>query len=427
MTKNRIVLIGAGSMLYSKELASSLMSSAGLCESELVLFDIDHERLDLVYRYISSLVGLRRSPMTVHRETDRDRALEGADFVVVAVAIGGLAAKKLDVDIAADHGIMQIKADTTGPAGLFRALRSIPFFLQLAADMERLCPSAYLLNVTNPLAAITGAVTQNSSIRTLGICGAVTEMGWDFARKLGVERERLRIVSAGVNHFTWLTGLYLDGTQRMDLVRDVLVPAFGDLPVTGELFGAFGMFPIPGYKYASEFFAGYGAAAGFTPFDAQGAAAAFSAQIAAVTAELDGARPFRLDHESADSAILASVMESISLDMPGVYSINRPNTQIDSLPRGAIVEGPVYVRGEQIAPLWPGDFTDSVKSLLEGAARRQQLTIDAAVAGDGRMVVEALMADPLVPSVRVAIELTDDYLRREADFLPQFGMGGGDA
>jgi len=419
--KKRIVLIGAGSLLYSRQIAGSLMDSEDTAESELVLQDIDLDRVGIVCRYIQKLAEKKNSPLFVRLETDRGKALENADFVIVTVAIGGLAMKKLDVEICAAHGVLQVKGDTTGPAGVFRALRSIPFFLELAADMERICPNALLINVSNPLSTITGAIVKYSRVRTIGLCTSVLGMERDFAQKLGVSQERLTVVSAGVNHFTWLTDLYLDGKQRMDLLRDVIVPDMDGLPVTCELFRAYGMFPIPGYKYASEFFLGCEEAAGFSAFNAEAAKEEFSKAMSAAGDELSGKRPFTLKHGGMDSEVLVALMKSAAIPVPGIYTLNCPNRgQLPWLPEGCVTEGPAYVCGDCISPLCPGNFTGSVKKLLSDTAYRYSLTVEAAVNGGRREALDALYADPLVPSIRAAIGLLEDFLRMQGQYLPQF-------
>ena len=332
MNSPRIAIIGAGSLKFTAQILSSLLAREATRYAHVTLMDIDPARLALVDRYARAIAAHAGDTLAIHSTESRGDALVDADFVLVTVAIGGLALKQMDVEICREHGVIQVKGDTTGPAGIIRGLRSIPFMLDLARDMEQVCPDALMINLSNPLSTLTGAVTQHTSIRAIGICTSVEGMRHDFADKLGAAQERVRLMSAGVNHFTWLTGLYLDGKRRMDLLQDVIAPAFEGLPVTLDLYRAYGMFPIPGYKYASEFFpfftscaSEYGKPLGFSPFDAASEAASLSASLAEIEDALAGGKPFAMPAVNTDSEAVVSLIESMVSGTPGVHTINCRN------------------------------------------------------------------------------------------------------
>lgn len=424
MSGPRIAIIGAGSVKFTAQILSSLLSRKGLRGAKLFLMDIDAHRLGLVTRYAQAIA--RGSEIDIIGTADRDEALAGADFVIVTVAIGGLTLKRMDVEICAAHGVTQVKGDTTGPAGTARALRSVPFFVALARDMERLCPGALMINLSNPMGAIVGAVAQRTRVAVAGICTTVESMAGDFARKLGVPAERLTLYSAGLNHFTWMTDLLLDGKPRLNLLDEVIVPAFGDLPVTTALYRQYGMFPIPGYKYASEFFP-FDAQTGFAPFDAGAEGAHTERDIRAMEEELQTGTPIPPPPPNTDSEAVVRLIVAVHANLPGVHVLNVSNEgQLPFLPEGAAVEGPVFVQGRAIRPLCPGTFTEGVREVLSRATREQMLVIDASLSGDRRTALEAVRLSPLSPADEAAARaLLCDLLTRQRAYLPAFYRDGG--
>lgn len=429
MTKKlRIAVIGAGSPLFTPDLMDTLLLKKELYGSEIYLMDIDSGRLDFMFRYCSRLMAENDCAFSLVSGTDLDEALYDADFVIVTVAVGGLAMRKFDVEVPLKYGIVHIKADTAGPAGIFRGMRSIPFFVDMGKRMEKLCPQAVLINLSNPLTTITRAVSKETGIKCIGVCSSIDGMKRDIAGKLGVDAEHLVLYSTGVNHFTWMTGIYLDGRDIMKDFVEKAIPLFEEgLPVTNELYKTYGCFPIPGYKYASEFFpyflrpeTGYGKDYGFSADSHEARSKAAEGQYAGLKLRLESGK-LKGAGDNPDTGIIAGVMESIALNKPEIYNLNTPNHgQLPSLPYGAVVEGPVCVAGDAIMPLCSSKLPERVLKLLERAAYEQELVVEAAVKGDRELVLEAFLMDPLVNSPISARKIIDELLELQKDYLPQF-------
>src|SRR6266446_7780895 len=169
----RIVLVGAGSVEFTRNLLGDVLSSPALRDSSIALHDIDPERLataERMARWTASALG---AEPTISAHLDRRAALQGADFVVDTIQVGGARATQLDFDVPARFGLRYTIADTIGVGGVFRALRTIPVVLDIARDMEEVCPDAWFLNYTNPLAVLVRAVSEATAIRVVGLCHSV--------------------------------------------------------------------------------------------------------------------------------------------------------------------------------------------------------------------------------------------------------------
>lgn len=423
----KIAVIGAGSPLFTPDLLQSLLSKRGLYGSRLCLHDIDAGRLDFMTGYAHAFLGANGGGYDVSAMADRDEALQGADFVISLVSVGSLEMRILDAEVPARHGVVHVKGDTTGPAGIFRGLRTIPFVTGLAKSMEKLCPKAVLLNLTNPMTVVTRAASMCSAIKTIGICTAVGGMRRDIAGKLGLEEGRLALCSCGVNHFTWMSSLTCDGRDAIAEFERRALPDYLSLPVTGDLYETFGCFPIPGYKYASEFFrrylgpeTDYGRKLGFSPCSpkarSEEAARSYD-RLARRIAERD----FLPDARNLDTDTIADVVESIWLNRPATIHLNTPNLgQLPFLPPGAVVEGPVALAGENLLPLCCPGLPEAVQEELRRVTSEQELAVRAGVEGDRQALLDALLADPLVPSASAARGIAEELLDAEREFLPQF-------
>jgi alpha-galactosidase len=407
----------------------SLLARPALRGSSIRLFDVNAERLEQSRRYGEWLGEASPGALRISAADSRSAALEEADFVALAVSVGGERMRSLDVGIPLGRGIVHVKGDTTGPAGIFRGLRGISFILELAREMERRCPRAFLLNVSNPLTVLTRAVGRETSIRAVGFCSCITEMRGEFARILGCPADSLDLQCLGVNHFTWMTGIYRDGRDVREEFEESIVTRFREgLPVTTDLYDAYGAFPVPGYKYASEFFpwflgpaTDHGKSIGFMPDQASARTAAAEARSAVLAEEM--ARPHTQPTRelSPSTEEVADFVEAAVTGRPRLVNANTPNGgRIPSAPFDAVLEGPVLVAGESLRPLVGAPLPTPVVRLLERVIAEQELVVEAGVAGSRDALFEAFLMDALVPSLAGATEMIDEMLEAQKEFLPAF-------
>ncbi|MGQ9683011.1 MAG: alpha-glucosidase/alpha-galactosidase [Anaerolineae bacterium] len=431
----KIVLIGAGSVVFAKTLIADILSFPSLQQSTIALVDVNAERLALMAAFTRRLIEQQRLPTQIEVTTDRTQALAGADYVITVIQIGGVRAYELDIEIPRRHGVDQAVGDTIGPGGVFRGLRSLPALVAIARDMERLCPEAWLLNYTNPLAINVWGLYRSTPVRVMGLCHSVQATAAYLARTLGVPYDKLRYWAAGINHLAWFLTLEYNGhdlypalrrrmheaaTIRNELVRASLLRLFGYwvsessyhcseyLPYfrrTPELRARF--FPIP-RDYLAMYREG------------------LEEQRQATEAQLAGCQPLpvRRSHEYA-----SYIIDSLHTNSPRRFNLNVRNDQlIDNLPAGACVEVPCLVDGSGLHPCRVGSLPPQCAALDRLSINVQELAVEAALTGNPRAVRQALALDPLTASLlrpRQIRVLANEMLMAQAEWLPQFESGVG--
>ena len=235
----KITIIGAGSIMFTRQILSSLLAYKTLPALELVLEDVNETVLDKTFQLAGMMVDQSGHNIIVKKTLDQKEALSGASFVINAICVGGVEAWHMDVDIPKKYGVDQEVGDTLGPGGIFRALRQIPQVIAIAKDMEEVCPDALLLNYTNPLAPVTWAVSKATSIKCLGLCYGVSytiaqlagyldlgpwidhpSSGEKWGQLLGSEiPEGIECRYAGINHMTWLLDFKYKGEDMYPAIR----------------------------------------------------------------------------------------------------------------------------------------------------------------------------------------------------------------
>jgi len=239
----QITIVGGGSYQWTPELLADLLGTESLRGAHYVLEDIDPVPLEKMSRLAGLLNESMGAGATVSTTTDQRRALEGSDFVIVTISTGGFDSMAFDLDVPARFGIRQSVGDTVGPGGINRSLRNIPVLVGVAEDMGKVCPDAWLLNITNPMTCLTRAVCRQTSIRTVGLCHEVGNWSIDLAIALGKPMEAVRPTVAGVNHFPVVTALDVDGEDGFDIMAGMVEEAGGLAALA----------PRPGRPAAEEF------------------------------------------------------------------------------------------------------------------------------------------------------------------------------
>ena len=218
----KLAFVGAGSTIFMKNIVGDVLHHPALAESEIALMDIDEARLAQSRTVANKLIDTLGVPATVTATTDRARALDGADFVVVAFQIGGYRPCTItDFEVPRAHGLRQTIADTLGIGGIMRALRTVPVLWDVAADMARLCPDALMLQYVNPMAINTWALTARfPALRQVGLCHSVQGTAEDLARDLGLDPARLRYRVGGINHMAFFLDLEGPGGDLYPALRE---------------------------------------------------------------------------------------------------------------------------------------------------------------------------------------------------------------
>src|ERR1700722_15533579 len=230
----KITLVGGGSTHWTPKLMVDFANTPALADAEVALYDLDPESLPPALKVVEHVAERRGIALRARTTTDIDDALTGAEYVIATFSVGGFASMRHDIEIPARYGIRQTVGDSVGPGGISRAPRSVPVILDVARAMERCCPDALLINVSNPLTALCRAVTRETSITTIGLCAEV--VGLKFVLSLLFDANFMAIdpVVAGVNHRPLVTSLRMGDDDGFAMLRSVLAGE-SDLDLSGPL------------------------------------------------------------------------------------------------------------------------------------------------------------------------------------------------
>ncbi|MCY4110633.1 MAG: alpha-glucosidase/alpha-galactosidase, partial [Chloroflexi bacterium] len=199
----KVAMIGAGSTVFATRLIGDMLTYPELADSTITLVDVDQKRLATTQAHAERAVQQLGAGMRIEAPATRREALEDADYVIVMVMIGGVAPFEVDIQVPARFGIDQTVGDTLGPGGVFRGLRTIPFLLELADEMEEVCPDALLLNYANPMAINCWAMNAATDIETIGLCHSVQGTARQLAGYCNIPADEVTYWVAGINHMAW--------------------------------------------------------------------------------------------------------------------------------------------------------------------------------------------------------------------------------
>ena len=440
MAKTRICFVGGGSYNWMPKLLGDLALTRDL-EGSIVLHDLNPSALEDIQRYGRKAVSKAGTNFSIETTTDLERSLEGAEFVVVTITTGGLDTMAADLGIPEKYGIYQSVGDTVGPGGLSRALRNVPVMAGIARAMERQCPNAWLLNLTNPLTVLTRVVGLTAPrLKAMGLCHELFGVRGGLMRMFDATVDDFEMRVAGVNHLIWLLEMTIRGQDGLQMVRDFVADG-RPLPIPDarggwhepfvdrwklklELFNVYGALPAAGDRHLAEFFSYF-----LTEATGKGedygvlltTIADRQQQVAAARKDVQAAIQGELPALSRSSEATADIVSAVANGRSVRTIVNLPNTgQIDALPRGAVVETLAEITSAGAQPLTVGAVPPGVLSTLQPHVTNQEMIARAALEGDRSLALQALVNDPLVPNLQIARKLLDELLEAHAAYLPQF-------
>ena len=433
----RIVLIGAGSVEFTRNLLGDILSSAALRSSQIVLHDIDPERLMTAERMARWTAGALGATPVITASLDRREALRGADFAINTIQVGGARATQVDFDVPARFGLRYTIADTVGVGGVFRGLRTIPVALGIARDMQDICPNAWLLNYTNPLAVVVRAVAEASSIKVVGLCHSVFWTIDTIAGYLGIPREEIDSESAGVNHHAWLLSLRHHGRDLYPDLRRFVEEGRtpDDNLVRSELFRRFGYYPTESSEHHAEYNPWYIGKRDASGDSVERFHVPIGEYLHRVAGNLDeyaeakrmlaAGEPFEIERSGEYAATIA---EAMTTGAPAriVGNVINGGALIPNLEADACVEVPCLVDGLGVHPVAMGPLPLKLAAYMRGAVDVQGLIVKAALDRDRDLIGHAVMTDPIVQThltLADAWRLTEAMIEAEAEWLPGW-LGG---
>ncbi|MEZ0537178.1 alpha-glucosidase/alpha-galactosidase [Caldicellulosiruptoraceae bacterium PP1] len=432
----KIAIIGAGSGVFTRNLVRDILSYPELSSSNIVLMDIDETRLEYMKKALDRLVLQEKYPAKLEATTDRRYALKDANYVIISIQVGGLKPYEPDIYIPLKYSVKQAVGDTLGPGGVFRALRTIPVLIDIAKDMEELCPNALMLNYVNPMAMNCWALNKATNIKNVGLCHSVQGTAEFLAGIIGADMRDITYLCAGINHMAWFLEYKWKGKDAYPLIREKANdPEIYTQDVTKfEILKHFGYYVSESSFHMSEYIPYFRKSDDWINKihkthswhkDHYNGMYLHCCLDGAKTllddlkkmAEEDYINPAR-SHEYC-----ATIIHSIETNTPTVINGNVQNKGlITNLPADSCVEVPCLVDSNGIQPTIVGDLPPQLAALNRTNINVQELTVYAILNNDKEAVYQAIYMDPLTSAVLDLDQIrcmVDELFEAEKEFLPE--------
>lgn len=432
MNKPKMVVIGAGSIFFTRAVTIGMCRDDHFRGGTLSLVDTNPDMLDVMARLCRRIIQEMSADLKVEATTDRRQVLVGADFVVLSFSNKGVDLRATETQIPARYGILQSSGDSTGPGGIFRAIRTIPTVLEVARDIERLCPQAWVFNYINPTSIVGAALARHTRLKTLALCDGVLlpDKKLELMDRVGIPRDQtdsVHLKMGGINHFSWVTEFRRDQ-------EDLLPKLFQQLKASPEAHGSRAV------EQLFEVFGYYSAIGGhmieFVPYF-QGRGTHPEKSFVSHVFEIDERRKWmrefnaeirrqaageesitRLINETKPDLVIR-IANSIMDNTGDVHYVNLPNRgNITNLPEGSIVEVPARIYADHFVGEVFGELPIVLRSWILRVIDVQELTLLSAMTGDRRLLRQALVADALTVSIEDADRIIDDLFKAEGDDIP---------
>ncbi|GHV69094.1 alpha-galactosidase [Spirochaetia bacterium] len=436
----KIVFIGAGSQVFTRNLCRDILTFPAFADANLVLVDIDQDNLALAKAAVDKIVELGKYPAKVIATSNRAEALEGADGVLCTIAYGGAKAVEADIGIPTSYNISVNIGDTRGPSGIFRYLRTWPVMFEILKDIEKYCPNAIFLNYTNPMAMLCRTMQTVSTVRLTGLCHSVQGTAEMLAGWLGADMKDVDYLCAGINHQAFYLKYLWNGKDAYPALKELMKKPeiYNEEQVRNEMFLHLDYYVTESSGHNSEYNAwfrkrkdllekycthGTGWNPGhdrWTIMQSQGATAHDDHRREEFNKWIAGNIDLSRGHEFA-----SYIFNGIFGDQT-VFEFNgnvRNFGLIDNLPEGCCVEVPVFANKAGLAPVHVGPLPAQLAVLINTSARCEELAVEGCLEGDPRKIFHACLYDPLtsaVCSMQEIKEMVGKMFEAEKQWLPQF-------
>jgi len=429
----KICFLGAGSGFVGP-LSTDVMRAPGIGGGEFRLVDVDTQRLELSLGLVKAIAGICGSGWAVTAGTDRREALRGADYVINCIEVSGLATVRHDNDIPLKYGVSQCIGDTIGPGGLFKALRTVPVWLEVLRDCERLCPDAWVLNYTNPMSMMCLAAQRASSMKVVGLCHSVQGTSGQLADYAGIPYNELEWTCGGINHMSWFTKLAHRGEDLYPVLRR-RVEESKDLwekdPVRFDMMRHFGAFVTESSGHFSEYVPYYRKGRDLMERYCRpgylGQESFYADNWPKWRADSDDWRrralagqqeiPTQRGHEYA-----SYIIEAIETGGPYVFHGNVANAGlIENLPADGCVEVACVADRNGVRPTRFGPLPPQLAALCRANMAMFDLAVRAVLERSREAAIHALMVDPLMAAVCCPADIrrmAEEMFEAEREFIP---------
>jgi len=437
----RIAMIGAGSVGFTRRLLMDILAVPELQDTEFRFMDISEENLEMAANLCRHMIERDRLPARVISTMNQREAIEGADYVISTVRVGGLEAFAHDIEIPLKYGVDQCVGDTIGPGGIFYALRTIPVLLGIAKDIRETAPGALFLNYSNPMAMNCWAVRRSGGVSIVGLCHGVQGGAWQIARALGVPLSEMEYVCAGINHQTWFIKVSHKGVDLTDRVLEAFEndeELSRTEPLRIDVMRRFGYYSTESNGHLSEYLPWYrkgteeqkerwidrsswigGETGGYLRCCRESQDSYRQNYPKWLSGELES---IPLGDRSAEHG--SYIIEALETGRPYTGCFNVENTGlITNLPNGCTVELPCTADGNGIHPHFVGDLPMACAATCRASISVQEMAVEAALTGSRDLVRLALLHDPLTGAVCTPDQvwaMAEEMLNALSPWLPQF-------
>lgn len=431
----KVTLVGAGSHVFSRRLVTDILTWPSLQDSTIALMDIDEEKLDLMAALARKLVRQLGAGARVEATTDLRDALDGADYVTVAIRVGQ---SRNHIAIPGKYGINYPIGDTMGPGGIFYFLKNAAAIIEIAQTAESVCPDALMLNYTNPMVMISRAVEELSDICYVGLCHSVQGTAMRLAEYIGAPFEEVSYWAAGINHMAWFLEYRLKGQDAYPLLWEAMKDpdTYERDIVKWEIMKHFGAFVSESSIHASEYMPYFRRTPelvdrhtsermwgvvrrGQSPEERRASVLKRREDRRAENERLaygDEEIPIERSHEYC-----SRILNAIETNVSYVFNGNVPNTGlITNLPQDSIVEVPIMVDGCGLHPCYVGDLPPSLAALNRSNLSVQDLAVKGFVEGDREYIYRAAQLDPLTASILSLPEIrqmVDEMFEADKEYI----------
>ena len=412
----KIAVIGGGST-YTPELIEGFVDKQPRLQvTEVILHDIDPSRLTIVGAFAQRMAANGGAEFKINTTLDLKVALDGADFVLSQIRVGGQNARHKDIQFCLKHGL--IGQETTGIGGFAKALRTIPEILKLCGLIEHYAPKAWMLNFTNPSGLVTEAILKHSRVRVLGLCNIPIEVKISIARELSVEPSRIRLDYVGLNHLAWLRRVFLDGKDiTPQMLSQILtkgtpknIPDFDYDPLLISCLGMIPNYYLRYYYYKNKMFEI------LREKKKDRAEEVMEIERELLTIYEDpktSTKPALLAQRGGAyySVIAVELIEALRGKLEVEHIINLANADATpDLPPDAAIEAPALINDSGARPLPIGRIDKKIRGLIQMVKAYEELTIQAALNKDYQSALLALITHPLGPGAENAEMILDELL-----------------
>jgi alpha-galactosidase len=435
----KFAFIGAGSFGFTRSLVRDILSFPAFRDAVIALMDIDDTRLNYITRAVEKIIKAGNYGAKVISTKNRKEALEGADGVLCTILNGDVDVWRYDIEIPKEYGVDINVGDTRGPAGIFRALRTIPVMLDICKDIEAYCPKAVFLNYTNPMAMLCRAMqTKYPNLTISGLCHSVQGTAGMLARWIGAKNEEISYTCAGINHQAFYLEYRWKGEDAYPLLRKAMEnpEIYNEEIVRNEMFLLLDYYPTESSGHNSEYNAWFRKrpdliekycthGTGWNP----GVYAYILNEYQKRKDDWKVGIEKWLDEPSVQlqrgGEYAASIFNAIFGDQT-LFKFNGNVLNkglIDNLPETACVEAPVLASPHGLEAVRIGKLPDQIAALVHTIAICEEMAVEGSLQGDSRKVYQAIAFDPLTSAVlglKEIKEMTEKMFRQNKDYLPQF-------